>query len=356
MDSLGPELTTALAEVLTVYGIQDRYELKLLKGGWNNRVYRLTTETERFALKVYFYSESDPRPRLEHEWAFLNHCQTLNLNGVPKPLARSSSGRLALYSWIDGVSYDSEQALLTATDIQGALDFIQALNQNDSGLTLADPDLLQASEYCSDLGDHLKHLERRFQRLGQIEALSSLHQDLIAVIQTRLLPFWDTILARVCLETQQHPDLLRCLRPSEHCLSPSDFGFHNALKTALGPVFIDFEYAGWDDPAQLVCDFFSQFQIPVPEAHFEAFAQSVSNWYPDPDWQLLRMSLLRPVHDLKWICIALNHFLNHGSQRRSFAAVKPAGDTFSEPENLAVLERQYDKALLLIEKLETRLR
>ena len=35
------------------------------------------------------------------------------------------------------------------------------------------------------------------------------------------------------------------------CLSPSDFGFHNALLEATGKLrFVDFEYAGWDDPAK----------------------------------------------------------------------------------------------------------
>ena len=39
-------------------------------------------------------------------------------------------------------------------------------------------------------------------------------------------------------------------------ISPSDFGFHNALRTNTGPVFFDFEFSGWDDPAKTIIDFF----------------------------------------------------------------------------------------------------
>ena len=38
-------------------------------------------------------------------------------------------------------------------------------------------------------------------------------------------------------------------------LSPSDFGFHNSLFRNNKLFFFDFEYAGWDDPIKLMCDF-----------------------------------------------------------------------------------------------------
>ena len=34
------------------------------------------------------------------------------------------------------------------------------------------------------------------------------------------------------------------------CILPGDFGFHNAIRTTKGVKFIDFEFAGWDDPAK----------------------------------------------------------------------------------------------------------
>ena len=41
-------------------------------------------------------------------------------------------------------------------------------------------------------------------------------------------------------------------------MSPSDFGFHNVIKKDDFLYFIDFEYAGLDDPVKLICDFYCQ--------------------------------------------------------------------------------------------------
>ena len=57
----------------------------------------------------------------------------------------------------------------------------------------------------------------------------------------------------------------RPLDQQDRCLSPSDFGFHNALAQGETVRFIDFEYAGWDDPAKTVCDFFHHPGVPVPD-------------------------------------------------------------------------------------------
>ena len=62
------------------------------------------------------------------------------------------------------------------------------------------------------------------------------------------------------------------LGPRARCLSPSDFGFHNAIRRASGELcFIDFEYAGQDDPAKMACDFLCQPEVPVPDACRERF-------------------------------------------------------------------------------------
>ena len=48
-------------------------------------------------------------------------------------------------------------------------------------------------------------------------------------------------------------------------LSPSDFGFHNILSHHNNLYYIDFEYAGWDDPYKLIADFIlnPDYKIPI---------------------------------------------------------------------------------------------
>ena len=110
--------------------------------------------------------------------------------------------------------------------------------------------------------------------------------------------------------------------------SPSDFGFHNALfDPADGRLrFIDFEYAGRDDPAKLVCDFFCQPEVPVPTEAFEGFVERVISGLALPDVHRARCRMLLDLYRVKWAVIILNHFTPLGSARRSFANVE-ADDT-----------------------------
>jgi hypothetical protein len=107
------------------------------------------------------------------------------------------------------------------------------------------------------------------------------------------------------------------------CLSPSDFGFHNAIEDEAGTMrFIDFEYAGWDDPAKMVCDFFLQIEVAVPLDYLTEFTESVTALESQPENLQHRIRLLFPVYKLKWCCILLNEFLPTPSARRRFSRME----------------------------------
>ena len=106
----------------------------------------------------------------------------------------------------------------------------------------------------------------------------------------------------------------------QRCISPSDFGFHNALMTSTGvPKFFDFEYAGWDDPAKMVGDFFAQISVPIEESFFDGFVSLTMSPFPGPEDLVLRSYLLRPAYQIKWCCIVMNIFLPVNLSRRKFS-------------------------------------
>jgi len=131
---------------------------------------------------------------------------------------------------------------------------------------------------------------------------------------------------------------LHSLDPSSKDLiiTPSDFGLHNALISGSGePYFIDFEYAGWDDPAKTICDFFLQPKIPIPQMHFHAFAQQVCSMSINSEQTLQRTKLMFPVCKVKWCCIVLNVFARAGKTRRQFA------NSGQNPEAQIALAKNY---------------
>ena len=106
----------------------------------------------------------------------------------------------------------------------------------------------------------------------------------------------------------------------DRCISPSDFGFHNAIRESNQIIrFIDFEYAGWDDPAKLVGDFFSQVAVPVPDKYFTDFVESIAHNFHDFQSFKVRAKLLLPIYQIKWCCIVLNIFLPTHLNRRLFS-------------------------------------
>ncbi len=143
------------------------------------------------------------------------------------------------------------------------------------------------------------------------------------------------------------PDLNRPLAEEDRCLSPSDFGFHNALRRPDGAVFFfDFEYAGRDDPAKMVGDFFSQPEVPVPDAYFDWFSAAVAREWDESSGLLARIKLLLPLYRLKWCCIILNIFLNVDAHRRLFAG---------EGDFEAARVRQLAKARHALERVDLEL-
>jgi len=136
-----------------------------------------------------------------------------------------------------------------------------------------------------------------------------------------LRPAWTSIRERIAGDAQTlgiAPDAP--LAAGEICLSPSDFGFHNSLIDEAGRfTFIDFEYAGRDDPAKLICDFFCQPALPVPLIHYERFAGRIFDGLELSAPHPARCRSLLDAYRIKWVCIILNDFLPVGAARRAFA-------------------------------------
>lgn len=288
-----------------------------LHGGGNNRVFRIDMDNGHYCLKSYFNNPDDSRDRLGTEYNFLDYAWKMGIQTLPQPFAMDRESNLGLYEFISGQKLRSQD--VTEERVVEAVHFYQALNNHKS-----DPlteKLSDGSEACFSLADHLKLVEYRVNRLLDIENSSSINRDAVEFICNELLPLWQKISTSLNRNTQKLGlSLNEQLKQRDRCLSPSDFGFHNAIMEADGRLrFIDFEYAGWDDPAKMVCDFFCQPAIPVPLVYFDMFAQVVAAPLSHPEIQIKRFEMLFPVYQIKWCCIMLNDFLPDESKRRQFA-------------------------------------
>lgn len=291
--------------------------VQALAGGGNNRVHRLDTSGGPLVLKHYFRHETDPRNRLAAEYAFLTFCAAHGISRVPKPIGADGLAGIALYSFVAGaVPGPSEEPGLADIAQAAALlaDLRQAAGYADA-LALSD-----AAEACFTLADHVACVDRRLDQLAALldVATGASVPAARAFLLDQLRPAWDGLRGLVAERARQEKPA-----GAGRILSPSDFGFHNALRTANGLVFFDFEYSGWDDPAKTLCDFVCQPRIPVPPALLPdallALAEAVTSERMARTALLNRALLLLPLHRLKWCCIMLNEFKPDGGARRDFA-------------------------------------
>ena len=293
-----------------------------LKGGANNQVYRLEfAEHPPVVLKCYFQHPQDLRPRLKAEFEFLTFAWEQGIRCIPKPLAQDPTQNMALYSHIDGSLASSIHA--NKTFVSSAASFLKALNQNKQ----AGKHLVPASEACFRAADYLETVERKLSNLQSVA-----HKKLQDFLNHELIPFWKQVKDTACKAALHSLDP----SPEDLIITPSDFGLHNALISRTGEsYFIDFEYAGWDDPAKTICDFFLQPKIPIPQMHFHAFAQQVFSLSKNSEQTTQRTQRMFPVCKVKWCCIVLNVFARAGKTRRQFA------NSGQNPEAQIALAKNY---------------
>jgi len=279
-------------------------------GGGNNRLYRVESEDGRaFALKTYLRLASDTRDRIGAEWGGLDFLFRHGVTCVPRPVAVHRTDNAALYGWVDGVRVTE----VCADDVDAAIGFVVALKR----LTIMPraARLPLASEACLSARELITQIDRRLERLRALD-----EPELQRFLTVEVMPTRKRVVAN--LRTGYVGAKLNLdaeLAPEHRTLSPSDFGFHNALRTADGLVFLDFEYFGWDDPVKLVADFLHHPGMTLDAAMRRRFLTGARAAFADDANFGLRLALMYPLYGLRWIGILLNEFLPERWARRAYA-------------------------------------
>jgi len=285
--------------------------IQTLKGGANNRVYRINfVDRAPLVLKSYFQHPEDPRPRLKAEFEFLSFAWDQGIRQIPEPIYQNFSSNLALYGYIDAGLANVSHA--NQSFVESSVQLLNQLNRNKEKGT----HLLDASEACFQTIHYVETVERKLNLLFHTPEETDLEKKFHSFLRKELIPQWETIKQEACKTA------LHTINPEEDdlILTPSDLGLHNVLASSEGKhYFIDFEYAGWDDPAKTICDFFLQPKIPIPFSFFPDFSKRVAALAENPEKTLERTLKMLPICKIKWCCIILNVFLRIGKNRREFA-------------------------------------
>ena len=301
-----------------------------IDGGGNSRAFKVTAEDgSRFAAKVYPDPTADGQDRLAVESGALNFIRRRGIECVPQPIVSDSAKQCALFEYIEGTKVTPNE--VSEADIDQATQFLARLDglKNDPESSI----IPSAAEACFSVQDIIDNLDSRLARLEGAGAQEFLSVEFVPAFQ-RTVEWCEERISG----TGESMDAE--LAVNDRTLSPSDFGFHNAIRRDDGElVFLDFEYFGWDDPAKMISDFLLH---PAMDLSPSLKARFVTNMAGDNPAVMERLETVFPLFGLKWSLILLNAFLPQYRLQRGL----------DDSDLAETLERQSEKARLTLSAIE----
>ena len=207
---------------------------------------------------------------------------------------------MALFHFIDGIKIKK----IKNNDVKKLAFFINSINKNNKFNSLP-----YAVDGIKHRKNHLKLCESKINEMKKIKNNSDLSKDFFLFLNNKIIPKFIEI-KKNFLKKQLELNKFQLFK-NDLIVSPSDFGFHNAIKSKDNFFFLDFEYAGLDDPIKLICDFYCQPDQSLTSLQKKIFIKNLSfKKYSIRQLQYLTKIFI-PIHRIKWCCIILNEFKNN---------------------------------------------
>ncbi len=285
-------------------------ELREIGGGGNSRVFRFGSEALGPCVAKFYFPGA--RNRLGIEFSSLRFLRERGVSCVPRPLAAAPARGLAVYGFVEGEK--PSPGGITPADVANAARFVGRLKELGDGAGEEWPH--PASDAHFSMHEAFRGMERRLERLLPRTEPA----PLVDFLHGEFLPAMEEIRAW-CTAACGDEGFHGALPERERVLSPSDFGFHNTLRSNRGELcFIDFEYFGWDDPAKLICDFLLHPAMGLSPARKRSFVEALLGIFGRGGSLPGRLGRLYPVCGLKWCLIMLNVFVPEDLGRRRFSS------------------------------------
>ncbi len=272
--------------------------------GANSEVWEVATAAgARYLVKRYPPARAGESDRLATECAALAFMARHGVLPVPAVVCTLPAARVGIFSFVAGTPL--EPGDVGESEVAAAAGFLARLHGLRGAARARE--LPVAKEACFSIAAHEALVRARLARLREGGSCSGLRDFL----DRDLAPHLERVGAWIGATADAGAVDPRAELPdAARTLSPSDFGFHNALRLPDGTlVFIDFEYFGWDDPAKTVADFLLQPAVPLPERLRGPACVRLSGIYgPEADLDC-RLPPVYALLSVKWCLIVLNPFL-----------------------------------------------
>jgi Phosphotransferase enzyme family len=281
--------------------------------GRNSRVFRAglskpetsdARDSETVVVKFYRHDPGDTRDRLAAEFNGLQFLWDNAIRAIAKPIAADRERYCGIYEYIAGAPVES----VTERNIDQAVDFLASLKAlREATDSRRQPNASEAHFSIRAIGQAVAGRLDRLRQCARSGDGVALHEWIDRVL--------DPLARKVAVWCRAEADRNGILSDAEldrgaQVLSPSDFGFHNAIRRPDGTLaFVDFEYFGWDDPAKTACDFVLHPGMALDDPLRHRFMKTFLSAFRDIPRLDDRVRIVYPLFGIKWCLIVLNDFL-----------------------------------------------
>jgi len=266
-----------------------------IRSGFNSMVFICKDDSKNYIIKGYGKIQNSTKQRMESELQFLNYANQVAPTYVPNVIAEDHERGCLILEHIEGMPYP-QGFRVNKKSLEKAAEFLKALNsEKDLAKQIIKAN---AKEGCMSLDDQVKNIQKRIGEMSKAHVPVQ-HTKHAEKKLGRLKQNYNEIIDLMGGKNNRHK-----INEIPACVSPSDFGFHNAIRTSRGPRFIDFEYAGWDKPMKTVLDFWMQPTAIAGEECVGRLFKALGHTSIPYNQEDLKIGC--QVYELKWACIILS--------------------------------------------------
>ncbi len=268
---------------------------KEIKEGRNSNVFKFRSNKRDLILKIY---KNKNNLRIKRERLFYNFLNKNSNEQVITPINFSIKDNIAVFPYIDGLKIKK----IRDNHVKKVSNFLNQINKSNKSKKLP-----LAIDGIQDRIDHIKLCEKKIIQLKSIKIDSPIKKIFFKFLTSKIIPKFIELKKNFKL-IKKHDLPKMKLTKEEMIVSPSDFGFHNIIQKNKKLFFIDFEYAGLDDPIKLLCDFYCQPDQSITDRQKKIFIKNLSLKNNNMKKLVSYVKIFLSFHKLKWCCIMLNEF------------------------------------------------
>tara|TARA_Y100001968_G_scaffold330748_1_gene383456 strand:+ start:193 stop:1197 length:1005 start_codon:yes stop_codon:yes gene_type:complete len=288
---------------------------KLSQGFNCNALQLIDKENKKYFLKIFLNNFLNKHKRLKSELSFINFLTENNLGNIPHVVFFNRKKNWILYDWVNGKKIDK----IDKSDAQGLIDFLYKININKFR-----DNLPNASEACFSILEHKQLINSKIENsISKLMLIKNIDNNLIFQAINALKKkqyLLENIFAEQSLLNKKIIE--EKLERHQKCLSPSDIGFHNILNSEGKLIFLDFEYAGIDDPFKLIADIILQPDHGMPENYIYLLKKLINLIKSDIPHFERKLKIILEFYKVKWFCIIFNPLIKENNIENMNAEIK----------------------------------